>query len=195
MVTVILISFFFYFFLNCVLQLKTWYGRQTAIHPITTRGCQRRIQRSHRENVGCQSRLNSTWSFLALLGFSLPLRVMSALKEISEIPPSKRRELVRVQGGGTQPDPNGQSFPQDTLCTKASLPPLQRRHRFKDTAASPKKKSEIPTVELEFILILLLGVGCTTAVMPTRPYMFSHPHGFQKEFPVTPNGMFGVKFL
>lgn len=132
------------------------------------------------EECWVSSRMSSTWSFLALVGFSLPLRVMSALKEISEIPPSKRRELVRVQGGGTQPDPNGQSFPQDTLCTKTSLPPLQRRHRFKDTPASPKK-SEIPTAELEFILILLWRVGRTRAVMPTRSCMFSHPHGFQKE--------------
>ena len=90
-------------------------------------------------------KVEHTWFLLALVGFILPVRVMSALKEISEIPPSKRRGLVRVQGWGTQPGPKGQPFPQDTVYTKAPLSPLQRRQRLKDTLWSsppPKKKSD-----------------------------------------------------
>lgn len=116
--------------------------------------------------------------------------MVSALKEISETPPRKRRKLVRVQVGGTPPSPSGYSFSQETIYTQASLPPLQRGHRFRDTPVSPKKKSEIQTAEpgLLTTLTLLREVGCTMAVMPNRSCTSGHPRGLRKEFLATPRG-------
>lgn len=74
-----------------------------------------------------------TWPFLAPMGFTLPVRVMSVLKEISAVPPSKRRGLVKVQGQGTQ------CGPWKIVCPTASLPPLPKKHVFKDIPMSPKK--------------------------------------------------------
>lgn len=78
--------------------------------------------------------MSGTLSSTALVGFTLPVRVMSAHREISEIPPSKRRGLVRVRGWGNQPGPKWAGpFPRG-LCAPivgAPLPALQRRHRFK----------------------------------------------------------------
>ena len=59
-----------------------------------------------------------TLSFTLAVGFILPVRLMSALKEISEIPANKRRGLVRIpdQGWGTW------SGPRWTVLSPGDLP-------------------------------------------------------------------------
>lgn len=47
--------------------------------------------------IGSVHGLERTWPFRAPAGFTLPVREMSALNEISAGPPSKRRGLVKGQ--------------------------------------------------------------------------------------------------
>ena len=58
-----------------------------------------------------------TWPFLAPAGFTLPVRAMSALREISAIPPSERRGLVRARGQALRvvPPDNPPPNPGDDL--------------------------------------------------------------------------------
>ena len=64
----------------------------------------------------CQGQAVCTWSFTLPTGFILPVRLMSALKEISEIPGNKRTGLVRRpdQGWGTWSGPRRTVLSQET---------------------------------------------------------------------------------
>ena len=84
-----------------------------------------------------------TLSFTLAVGFILPVRLMSALKEISEIPANKRRGLVRIpdQGWGTWSGPDGQSFPQETYLHEGFFASPSEETQGVRLPMSPKKKS------------------------------------------------------
>lgn len=141
-------------------------------------------------------RLEHTWPFLAPMGFTLPVRVMSVLKEISAAPPSKRRGLVNVQGQGTQCGPREiapwlLSLPFRGGTNSKTPPCLQRR------CLMATQRAELELLTTPILLGRGLG-GLATAVMPTRSYTSGDFQGLRKNserFPGHPNGMLGAKLL
>lgn len=144
-----------------------------------------------REHLGRRTRSSHTWSFLPPVDFILPVRVKSALKEISEIPGSKRRGIVRVQGGSTQSGPRWTILSPGDLSAQRLL-----SHWFRGDTGS-KTPPCLPRRSLAAILtaepglltthILLSWRTCHSCVANQTLHVWPSP-GVSERVPGHPNG-------
>ena len=127
----------------------------------------------------CQGQAVCTWSFTLPTGFILPVRLMSALKEISEIPGNKRTGLVRRpdQGWGTWSGPRRTVRSQETPLHEGIFASPSEETQGVRHPVRPKAEGLLTTG-------ILLGWGAvpqpgghqTLRVCPVRP----PPQGFRK---------------
>lgn len=136
----------------------------------------------------CQGQAVRTWSFTLPTGFILPVRLMSALKEISEIPGNKRTGLVRRpdQGWGTRSGPRRTVLSQETPLHEGFFASPSEETQGLRLPAGPKAEGLLTTgILLGWEAVPQPGGHPDPACLPRAP----PTPGLQKEFPATPAGV------